>query len=79
MPLHTPSVYPAYPEEVLPEKERPGLQTVDVGDDKVKCVKITGDQLTKLANPENNEVAICEFKNPNIQKKLILVKNAQVL
>ena len=30
-------------------------------------------------NPEKNEVAICEFKNPNIQKKLILVKKAQVL
>ena len=34
--------YPAYPEEVAPEKARPGLETYDVGDDKVKCVKITG-------------------------------------
>ena len=52
-----------YPEEAAPKKERPGLQIIVVGDDNVKRVKIIGDELTKLANPETNDVPIDKIKD----------------
>ena len=51
------------PEETSPEKPRPGIETFDIGDDKVKLVKITGDELTRLANPENKDVPVDKVKD----------------
>ena len=34
---------------------KPKIQKVDTGDDRLQCVKITGDELNKLAEPENKD------------------------
>ena len=49
--------------EVDKVKQEPGLETVDVGDDKVRCVKITGDQLSRYANPENRDAPADKVKD----------------
>jgi len=44
-----------YDDDNLDENGRPGLEKVDVGDDRFLCVKVTGAQLSNYAKPENTD------------------------
>ncbi|MBP5407644.1 MAG: hypothetical protein J6Y42_00725, partial [Bacilli bacterium] len=42
-----------YDDDNLDENGRPGLEKIDVGDDRFLCAKVTGSQLSNYAKPEN--------------------------